>query len=195
MRSRKTDMADQYITVKQLAGELGMNRSNARKYVLALRIETKKQRTPDSRGQLTLTVSAQQAEFIRRTREEQGYGDSERPIETETGAGYFYVIQLVPELDPDRVKLGFADNVETRLAQHRTSAPTAKLLKSWPCKRSWEHAAMDAIVSIGGKLILNEVFEFDNMDAVLKQGDEFFTLLPRPGSEVPLSARSPYQES
>lgn len=170
-----------------------MDRSHARRYVLALGITTTKRRTPDSGGQLTLTVSAREAEFIRRTREEQGFLGSERPVATE--AGYFYVIQLVPELDPNRVKLGFADNVDTRLAQHRTSAPTAKLLKSWPCKRSWERTAMDAIVSIGGKFILNEVFEFENMDAVLKRGDEFFSLLPDPGSEVALSARSPYRES
>jgi hypothetical protein len=50
--------------------------------------------------------------------------------------GYFYIIQLVPEAIPNRVKLGFADSVERRLADHRTSAPTAKLLKTWPCKRS-----------------------------------------------------------
>ena len=46
------------------------------------------------------------------------------------GYGYFYVIQLVPEALPNRVKIGFADNVEKRLAEHRTSAPTAKLLKA-----------------------------------------------------------------
>lgn len=46
--------------------------------------------------------------------------------------GYFYVIQLVPEALPNRVKIGFADNVEKRLAEHRTAAPTAKLLKAWP---------------------------------------------------------------
>jgi hypothetical protein len=44
--------------------------------------------------------------------------------------GYFYLIQLVPEALPNRVKIGFADNVEKRLAEHRTAAPTAKLLKS-----------------------------------------------------------------
>ncbi len=52
------------------------------------------------------------------------------------GWGYFYVIQLVPEALPNRVKIGIADSVEKRLAEHRTAAPTAKLLKSWPCKRS-----------------------------------------------------------
>jgi hypothetical protein len=63
--------------------------------------------------------------------------------------GYFYVIQLVPEALPNRVKIGFADSVEKRLAEHRTAAPTAKLLKTWPCKRSWDYAAMDSITRSG----------------------------------------------
>ena len=44
--------------------------------------------------------------------------------------GYFYIIQLVPEALPNRVKVGFADNVEKRLAEHRTAAPTAQAVAS-----------------------------------------------------------------
>jgi hypothetical protein len=83
------------------------------------------------------------------------------PVSGEPGAdvkydryGYFYLIQLVPEALPDRVKIGFADNVEKRLAEHRTAAPTARLLKSWPCKRSWDYVAMDSIARNGCKLVL-----------------------------------------
>lgn len=90
------------------------------------------------------------------------------------------------------MKLGFADNAETRLAQHRTSAPTAKLLRSWPCKRSWERTAIDAMAATGCSLILNEVYEASDLDAVLKRGNEFFALLPRPSETVPLSGSSPH---
>ncbi len=31
--------------------------------------------------------------------------------------GYFYVIQLVPEALPNRVKIGFADNVEKKISR------------------------------------------------------------------------------
>ena len=44
--------------------------------------------------------------------------------------GYFYLMQLVPEVLPNRIKIGFADNVERRLNEHRTAAPTAKLLRA-----------------------------------------------------------------
>ena len=159
-------MSDEYISLKQLAGELGMDRSHARRYVLNLGVTPAKRRTPESGGQLTLTVSAQEAEFIRHTRGEQGFLDSQKAVTSE--AGFFYAIQLVPELSPGRVKLGFADGVELRLAQHRTSAPTARLLRSWPCRRAWERTAIDALSAIGGVLVLNEVFEFQDIDEVLR---------------------------
>jgi len=183
-------VSDEYFSIKELAAELGMDRSHARRYVLNLGIVPVKRRTPESGGQPTLTVSADEAGFIRRTRKEQGFLGSGRAVSTETG--FFYAIQLVPDLDPNRVKLGFADNVETRLAQHRTSAPTARLLKSWPCRRSWERMAMDALAAVGGRLILNEVFEFPDVDAVIKRADELFALLPDPASKVPVSEKSPH---
>jgi hypothetical protein len=100
-------MSDEYISLKQLAGELGMDRSHARKYVLNLGVTPAKRRTRESGGQMTLPVSAQEAEFIRHTREEQGLLDSQKPVASENG--FFYAIQLVPEFAPGRVKLGFAD--------------------------------------------------------------------------------------
>lgn len=184
------DVNEEYVSIKELAAELGMDRSHARRYVLNLGLEPVKRRTPDSGGQPTLTVSSEEADFIRRTRKEQGFLGSAKAVTTE--AGFFYAIQLVPDLDPNRIKLGFADNVETRLAQHRTSAPTASLLKSWPCKRSWERTAIDALVAVGGRLLLNEVFEFSDVDAVLKRADEFLALLPDPGDRVPLADKSPH---
>ncbi len=104
--------------------------------------------------------------------------------------GYFYVIQLVPEALPNRVKVGFADNVDNRLAEHRTAAPTAVLLKSWPCKRSWDYAAMDSITRSGCKLVLNEVYEGE-IKGFLERGDAFFALMPNPDSERELSEHSP----
>jgi len=108
--------------------------------------------------------------------------------------GYFYVIQLVPEALPNRVKIGFADNVEKRLAEHRTAAPTAKLLKAWPCKRSWDYAAMDSITRDGCKLVLNEVYEGD-IQGFIERGEQFFAVMPNPDTEKELSEHSPLYES
>jgi hypothetical protein len=183
-------MSDEYVSLKALAAELGMDRSHARRYVLRLGVEPQKRRTPDSGGQLTLTVSASEAESIRSRRNEQGFLDSSKPVQNE--AGFFYIIQLVPELDPKRIKLGFADDVNVRLLQHRTSAPTAVVLKSWPCKRSWEGTVIDALASIGGKLILNEVYEFEDVQSLLNHGEKLFALLPNPSNKVLLAHASPH---
>ena len=185
-------MSEEYVLLKSLAVELGMDRSHARRYVLRLGIEPKKRRTPDSGGQLTLTVSASEAELVRGRRKEQGYLDSSKTVENE--AGFFYVIQLIPELDARRIKLGFAYDVNDRLTQHRTSAPTAKLLKAWPCKRSWEGTVIDALALVSGKLILNEVYEFEEINELINRGDQLFSLLPNPNNKVAISDASPHDK-
>jgi hypothetical protein len=182
-------MTNEFITIKQLAKHINMDRSHARRYVLRLGIEPKKRRTADSGGQLALTVTSDEATYIKQKRDEQGFLGSTKPIEKEIGS--FYIIQLIPELDPKRIKLGFAEDVAQRLAQHRTSAPTAVVLKSWPCKRSWENTIIDALSAVGGKLILNEVFEFIDIEKMLARADELFSLLPPPSTKVEVSNNSP----
>jgi hypothetical protein len=107
--------------------------------------------------------------------------------------GYFHLIQLIPEAIPNRIKIGFADNVERRLIEHRTAAPTAKLLKAWPCKRSWDYAAMDSITREGCRLVLNEVFEGE-VDGFLRRADAFFAVMPNPDTQRELSEHSPLFE-
>jgi len=181
----------EFVSVKEIAEKLGMDRSAARKYILKLGIKPQKRRTADSGNQLSLTVTDEQARMILKLREDQGFTASGKPVESENGC--FYVIQLVPELDPRRIKLGFAIDLPDRLAQHKTAAPTAKVAKSWPCKRSWELTAMDCLSGVHCRHILNEVFECDNLDVLLKRGDEFFALLPDPGMKKELSEHSPYR--
>ncbi len=106
------------------------------------------------------------------------------------GFGYFYLIQLVPEAIPNRVKIGYTDNLDNRLKEHRTAAPTATLVKSWRCKRAWDQAAMDSITSADCTLILNEVYEGD-IDKFVERGDRFFSVMPTPECTVPLSPHSP----
>ena len=173
---RGLDMVEQeYVSVKQLARELGLDPSNTRKYVLAQGFSFLKQRTPDSHGQLANVLTKEDAEAIKALRQEQGFTGSVIANETE---GWFYIVQIVPELDPLRVKLGFASNAFNRLQAHRTVAPTAALVKAWPCKRAWEQAAMDSATRIGCQLIANEVFQCDSLDALIDRSESFFELMP-----------------
>src|SRR6516162_631750 len=98
---------EEFVSLKQLAGELGLDRSNTRKYVLKSGVRPHKRRTPDSGSQLTLALTLDEAEQIRTKRREEGFLGSAKAVSKE--AGFFYVMRLVPELDPRRIKLGFAD--------------------------------------------------------------------------------------
>ena len=183
---------DAYISIKHLAEEMGMDRAHARRYVLKLGVRPQKRRTSDSGGQLTLTVTAEEREAILKHRSDQGFSAQGKAVQPE--AGVFYVIQLVPELDPKRIKLGFAIDLKDRLLQHRTAAPTAKILQSWPCKRSWEVTVMDCLSSGASRHILNEVFECGCLDELIMKGNELFRILPDPQRTAELSEHSPHRE-
>jgi hypothetical protein len=95
------------------------------------------------------------------------------------GFGLFYIIQLLPDEIPDRIKIGYTDNLTQRLSDHRTSNPTLKLLKSWPCKRTWEHAVIASVtraecINIGGEVYEGRAIGF------VERAEKFFELMPQP---------------
>ncbi len=182
-------VSEAYVSIKELAHRLGMDRSHARRYVLKLGYSFHKRRTPDSGSQLSLCVTSAEAEEIESQRAKSGFTAS--TIVAISDVGVFYVIQLVPDLDPKRLKLGFAESLDQRLSQHRTAAPTARVLHAWPCKRSWELTVMDALTCKGCRLILNEVFECDEPESLIRRGDALFAILPAPEVRAPLASTSP----
>jgi len=182
------------VTIPEIARRLGVDMSSVRRLIA---------REAESL-QLTLRRGKQDRLMLSRADADKLIASYEArrgpvPVTVEDGAkydrfGYFYLIQLVPEALPNRVKVGFADNVEQRLAQHRTAAPTARLVKAWPCKRSWDYAAMDSITSRNCQLVLNEVYEGD-VAGFVERADAFFALLPNPDTERELSPHSPLFEA
>jgi hypothetical protein len=98
-----------------------------------------------------------------------------------TGFGYFYIIQLHPEDLPTRLKIGYTDNLDVRQSDHRTNAPTLRLVKSWPCKRSWEEAAKASITRHGCRSIGEEVFDGD-VQGFIHRAEAFFAVMPQPQS-------------
>ena len=93
------------------------------------------------------------------------------------GFGYFYLIQLLPDEMPDRIKIGYTDSMEQRLADHRVTNPTLKLLKSWPCKRTWERAVTASVTREGCLHVGGEVYQGD-VQGFLHRAEAFFALLP-----------------
>ena len=166
----------EYVVLTQLAKEFGIDRSHVRKYILKNGFSPIRIRTPESGGQLTLALTQEDAESVRALRQQQGFSQ-QTPVANGTD-GFLYIVQVVPELSSTRVKLGFASNAQDRLASHRTSAPTAILIKTWPCKRAWEVCAIASMTRSECELVANEVYECDNIQGLIKRGDEFFRVMP-----------------
>lgn len=184
-----------FLTYNELAKKLKVGIDTVRRHVSKMKdelgISPLKRKTSTSKGALVACLSLDDANLFINYFETKDKPDEESFRYSRFG--YFYIIQLIPEFDPNRVKIGFADNVDKRLNEHRTSSPTAKLVKFWPCKRSWDQAAMDSITNGNCKLIMNEVYESD-IDSFIKRGEEFFAIMPKPDNKIELSRHSPLNE-
>ncbi|OEE28159.1 GIY-YIG nuclease family protein [Aliivibrio fischeri] len=181
------------VTFYEIAEKVGCGIDTVRRNARKLELDITKSKTPSSSGALVNCLSREDADLLLATLEQRGKVLNVNDASVQR-FGYFYLIQLVPEALPNRFKIGYTDNLEQRLSEHRTSAPTSKLIKSWACKRSWDYAAMDSITREGCDLVLNEVYEGD-IDGFIFRGDQFFQNMPSSENEISLSKHSPlYKE-
>jgi len=171
-------MSIEYVALRDLAQELGIDRSNLRKQILSsgLGLDLRKIRTKDSKGQLTLALTSEDAEMFRAARERQGFSDKPKPVAN--GDGWFYVVQIMPDVEPRRVKLGFASDAQNRLNAFRTVSPSAELVKSWPCKRGWELTVIDSVTRYGCEWLGGEVFDCDDLESLVGNCEAFFLIMP-----------------
>jgi hypothetical protein len=168
------------ISIGELADELQCRRQSLFKIVARLGIEPTKEKKADRGGQQVAMVTPEEAmnirkEFLLRMR------GSDQPDAGEpflVNDGVFYLIQLEPDHDPGRIKLGFTTDLDGRLQKHRCSAPFAKLLRTWPCRRVWERAAMDCIAA-GIEQLHTEVFRAPSIEDVTKRANSFFEIMPK----------------
>lgn len=169
------------VLLSEIAAELRMDRSALRKWLVSQRFCFHRVASPKTQGQKALALTLSDAAIVRELRSAWLDDTTDRLNGTSAiDAGAFYAIQLVPDLSPKRIKLGFALSVEARLNDHRTAAPTATILRIWPCRRSWESAAMASITRVACALIGGEVFDCDDVSSMLQRADEFFSLMPPP---------------
>ena len=171
------------IAVAELADELGTYRSTIFKLVKRLGIQPVKRRDIERGGRQIALVTPSEASAIREefaARRRFGTdvsGDGEALTADE---GKFYLIQLEPEHDPGRFKVGFTTDLAGRLRHHRCSAPFAQYRKHWPCRRTWERAAIDCMTA-GLEQLHTEVFRGRSLDEVLARGERFFDVMPSVG--------------
>jgi hypothetical protein len=175
-------MDDGLISVRDIAAQHGKRKQTVFKILKRLGIETTKQRSTTGKNQMVAYITQAQFKLVRRElltirSEDESEGSELNGIDIAAEQGIFYLIQLEPEFDPGRFKVGFAASLSERLRHLRCSAPFAKVIRSWPCQRLWEKTAIDS-VSAGCERLHTEVFRAASLDDVAAKCDKFFAVMP-----------------
>ena len=176
-------MSDRRISVNDLAQKHGLIKQTVFKVIKRLGIEPEKTRGgSESRGQMISYITENEAnkvlEVIAAGKNANDQGEANVAEAALYDVGVFYLIQLEPEHDPGRFKVGFAGKLNERLRQHRCSAPFAEVLKTWPCRRLWEKTAIECVTD-GCEQLHTEVFRAESIENVQNKCEEFFCLMPK----------------
>lgn len=169
-------METEIISVIDVSKNLGKQKQHIFKVLKRLSIETIKEKSSDAKGQKIAYITSDDYDLVKKYLvNAKDY--SEELIEQADLGGVFYLIQLEPEHDPGRFKLGFATNIEERLRSHKTAAPFSKVLKTWSSKLLWEKTAIDCVTQ-GCVRLHTEVFRTESIDEVQLRCENFFNLMP-----------------
>lgn len=171
---------DEQIAVAELADELQCHKQSLFKIAKRLQISPVKMRDAERKNQFVSVITRDEAakiraEFIFRSRTT---SSSENDQQCQVAdVGVFYLLQLEPEHDPGRLKVGFTTDLDGRIRKHRCSAPFATCIKAWPCRRNWERTAIDCVTA-GLQQLHTEVFRAPSLTEVVSKAEEFFSLMP-----------------
>ena len=114
------------IRLSELARRLGVGIDTIRPQVQKLGDDLGITPQRESRSSRAQCVSADDANKLIRLLQRDGISILTQPLREKrqvpfSGYGYFYLIQLIPELFPERIKIGYTDDLETRLREHQDS--------------------------------------------------------------------------
>lgn len=179
----KENTMDESISIIDAAKRLGKRKQYMFKIIKKLGISIEKQRHSKHRGQTISYITNKDfnriSEYVSNNQNLGNTNSNGDIVETPPiDYGKFYLIQLEPDHDTGRFKVGFASNLAERLRDLKCSAPYATIVKTWPCHRLWEKTAIDC-VTVDCRKLHTEVFRTDNLDNVQNKCDQFFALMPK----------------
>ena len=164
----------QLISIVDIAEIEGKRRQSLHKLVRRLGLNVVKKKGDKGRGQLINHIAASDYEELKK---HINLWANPKADPINEGSGVFYIIQLEPQLDARRVKVGFTENLDERLRSHRTTAPYSEIVEKWPCKLLWEKTAIECITQDCERLY-TEVFRADSVGRLVKMANRFFELMP-----------------
>jgi hypothetical protein len=178
-------MQKEPISVIDAAKQLGQYKQTILKIIKKLNIATIKQRHSEHRGQAISYITPEDLTRLatyfsnnKKSLDEVAIDHSNEIDLSDTGV--FYLIQLEPNHDPGRFKVGFATIIDERLRKHLCSAPFSTVIGTWPCRRLWEQTAIDYVTADCEK-IHTEVFKTNTIESVKIKCEQFFSLMRNNG--------------
>lgn len=172
------------IAIVDLADDLQVRKQRIFKILPRLGIRPTQRREASRGNQNVATVSQTEAIAIRTELEKaSGSTSCSNLVSGSAGVfysedvGFFYLIQLEPEHDLGRFKLGFTMDLDGRLQKHRCSAPFAQYIATWFCRRVWERAAIDCVTNACEQLH-TEVFRAASLEQIATRAKSFFAMMP-----------------
>jgi hypothetical protein len=165
---------EKFITIAEMSNQLGIHRNNLVQYGRKNGFVFQKIRTPESKNLLTLALTKGEFEELKQLRRKVGFTSKQV---SRDHYGEFYIIQPIPEVSENRIKMGFTTNIRARMKIHSASCPYLKVLTTFPCKREWEGAVID-ILSDGEKKLGFEVIEVGSIEKLLEKAKQVFKIFP-----------------
>jgi hypothetical protein len=174
----------EYISVIDVATQLGRRKQTIFKVMKRLGIEPVKRRDASSGNQQVSYITRDAVIAIRRDLESvEGVARDIPALLDDLEQGVFYLVQLEPDIDPVRFKVGFTVSIQERLTKLRCSAPFAVVVGTWSCRRRWERTAIDCVTATCAQLH-TEVFRTTSLEAVRRRCSEFFDLMAQVSEPV-----------
>lgn len=178
-------MTENLISIIDVALQTGKRKATIFKILRRLRIEPIKMRSTANRGQVISYINNEELnQVLDEMRLQNDYEVTELNQENVliseailSEQGFFYLLMLEPDHDPGRFKVGFAVNLAERLRALRCSAPFAKVINAWPCKRLWEKTAIESVTQ-GCDRLHTEVFRTRSLESIIEKCQRFFDLMP-----------------
>jgi len=169
-------MNHEYISIGKCSELLQMDKSHLLKAIKSGKYGTitlEFQRDRNKQNQKVATISKDDFEIIKKSRESNGFG-TEKIIKSTKG--FFYIIQTNPHNIPNRYKFGFTNDLDNRIRSYKSVCPNMKIIEKYPCDSIHELPILKMIQKYG-KRVGQELFEINNIEAVKKDIQEVLNKL------------------
>jgi hypothetical protein len=159
------------ILLKDMAKELGLEKSWIRKMIKRLGLNAIQVRLPETGNQSCLALSPADYEFLKQHRKDRGFDSQKsfKPLDEN-----LYIVEIDPEMRPGRIKVGISGNPEGRFSSYRTTNPGMVALRIYPAPMACE-GYLIALADLHGERVGAELFDMaDGLEDFLAIADKAF---------------------